>query len=256
MRITVIGATGLIGSRLVPRLRAGGHQVVPASLTTGVDPLTGAGLDQVLAGADTVVHVTDSPTYDEAAADFFRITMRHLLSAGEGAGVRHLVVLSVVGADQVPQSDYCRAKVLQEGLLRRGTTPYSIVRATQFFECVDTVMSWTADDRTVRLPATPVQPVAAAEAAEALADVAAAPPLDGTLEVAGPDVFALDELGRLTLSARQDPRTVVTDAKAGMFAAVEGDALIAGPGARLAPTHYADWLRGGSGAARRAARRS
>ncbi|KUF18930.1 SDR family oxidoreductase [Streptomyces silvensis] len=242
MKITVIGATGLIGSQLVSRLGAAGHEVVPASLSTGVDLLTGAGLDEALAGADTVVNVTNSPTFDEASLDFFRTTSGHLLSAGERAGVRHQVALSIVGVDQVPQLDYYRAKTLQEDLLKQGATPYSIVRATQFFEFMDAVLSWTADAGTVRLPATRVQPVATAEVVEALADVATAPPLNGTLEVAGPDVLPLDELGRRTLAARKDDRTVVTDDKAGMFAAVEGDVLIAGPGARLAPTRYEDWL--------------
>ncbi|MCF3122318.1 NAD(P)H-binding protein [Streptomyces arenae] len=243
MRITVIGATGLIGSQLVRTLREAGHEVVPASLSTGLDLLTGAGLDEALKGADTVVNVTNSPTFDEASPAFFRTTMEHLLTAGERAGVRHQVVLSIVGVDQVPQLDYYRAKTLQEDLLRQGPTPYSIVRATQFFEFVDAVMSWTTDEDTVRLPSTRVQPIATADVVTALADIAGAPPLNGTLDVAGPDVFPLDELGRLTLTARKDRRTVVTDDKAGMFAAVEGDALVAGPGARLATTRYEDWLR-------------
>ncbi|WP_055702614.1 MULTISPECIES: SDR family oxidoreductase [Streptomyces] len=243
MKITVIGATGLIGSQLVRTLREAGHEVVPASLSTGLDLLTGAGLDEAVKGADTVVNVTNSPTFDEASPAFFRTTMEHLLAAGERAGVRHQVVLSIVGVDQVPQLDYYRAKTLQEHLLRQGPTPYSIVRATQFFEFVDAVMSWTADEDTVRLPSTRVQPIATADVVTALADIAGAPPLNGTLDVAGPDVFPLDELGRLTLTTRKDHRTVVTDDKAGMFAAVEGDALVAGPGARLATTRYEDWLR-------------
>ncbi|MGW5739020.1 MULTISPECIES: SDR family oxidoreductase [Streptomyces] len=242
MNITVIGGTGLIGSQLVTRLREAGHEVVASSLSTGVDLLTGAGLDEALKGADTVVNVTNSPTFDEASPDFFRTSMGHLLAAGERAGVRHQVILSIVGVDQVPQLDYYRAKTLQEELLRQGPTPYSIVRATQFFEFMDAVLSWTADDQTVRLPSTRVQPIATAEVVKALADVTTAAPLNGTLDVAGPDVFPLDELGRLTLAARKDPRTVVTDEKAGMFAAVEGDVLVAGPDARVSPTRYEDWL--------------
>ncbi|MFJ3202597.1 SDR family oxidoreductase [Streptomyces sp. NPDC086989] len=244
MKITVIGGTGLIGSQLVSRLREAGHDVVAASLSTGVDLLTGAGLDRALEGADTVVNVTNSPTFDEASPEFFRTTMGNLLAAGERAGVRHQAILSIVGVDRVPQLDYYRAKTLQEELLRKGPTPYSIVRATQFFEFMDAVISWTADDSAVRLPATPVQPMAAADVVAALADVATAPALSGTLDVAGPEVFPLDELGRLTLTARKDGRTVVTDAQAGMFAAVVGDVLIAGDGARLAPTRYEDWLDG------------
>ncbi|WP_426402932.1 SDR family oxidoreductase [Streptomyces sp. R-07] len=242
MKITVIGGTGLIGSQLVTTLRNAGHDVVPASLSSGVDLLTGAGLDEALAGAETVVNVTNSPTFDEHSLDFFRTTVSGLLRAGERAGVRHQVALSIVGVDQVPQLDYYRAKVLQENLLRNGPTPYSIVRATQFFEFVDAVMSWTAADGVVRLPATPLQPIASADVARALADVATAAPLDGTLDVAGPDVLALDEIGRITVAAHGDGRRVVTDGKAGMFAAVDGDVLIGGPDARLAPTHYRDWL--------------
>ncbi|MGW7271663.1 SDR family oxidoreductase [Streptomyces sp. NPDC054864] len=242
MNITVIGGTGLIGSQLVSRLRDAGHDVVASSLSTGVDLLTGAGLDEALKGADTVVNVSNSPTFDEASLDFFRTTVGNLLAAGERAGVGHQVALSIVGVDQVPQLDYYRAKTLQEDLLRQGPTAYSIVRATQFFEFMDAVMTWTADDRTVRLPATPIQPIATAEVVQALADVATAEPLNGTLDVAGPDVFALDELGRLTLSAHKDSRTVVTDETAGMFAAVEGDVLVAGPGARVGSTRYEGWL--------------
>ncbi|MGW7343167.1 SDR family oxidoreductase [Streptomyces sp. NPDC054854] len=243
MKITVIGGTGLIGSQLVTRLRTAGHDVVPSSPSTGVDLLTGAGLDEALEGADTVVNVSNSPTFDEASPAFFRTTVGNLLAAGERAGVRHQVILSIVGVDRVPQLDYYRAKTLQEELLRGGPTPYSIVRATQFFEFMDAVMSWTADERSVRLPATPVQPIATADVVATLADVTTAPPLNGTLDVAGPDVFPLDELGRLTLALRHDDRTVVTDERAGMFSVVEGDVLTAGPGARLAPTHYEEWLR-------------
>ncbi|NED11490.1 NAD(P)H-binding protein [Streptomyces sp. SID9124] len=242
MKITVIGGTGLIGSQLVSKLREAGHTAVPASLSTGVDLLTGKGLDEALDGAETVVNVSNSPTFDAASPDFFRTTMGNLLTAGERAGVRHQVVLSIVGVDRIPQLDYYRAKTLQEELLRNGPTAYSIVRATQFFEFMDDVMSWTSDEDTVRLPATRLQPIAAAEVVAALADVATAAPLDATADVAGPDVYPLDEIGRLTLAARGDRRSVVTDDTAGMFAAVRGDELIAGPGARIAPTSYKEWL--------------
>ncbi|MFH8484855.1 SDR family oxidoreductase [Streptomyces longisporoflavus] len=246
MNITVIGGTGLIGSQLVTRLREAGHEVVASSPSTGVDLLTGAGVDQALKGADTVVNVSNSPTFDEASPDFFRTTTGNLLSAGERAGVGHQVILSIVGVDQVPQLDYYRAKTLQEDLLRQGPTPYSIVRATQFFEFMDAVLSWTSDEQAVRLPATRIQPLATADVVQALADVTTAAPRNGTLDVAGPEVFPLDELGRRTLAARKDPRPVVTDDKAGMFAAVEGDVLIAGPDARLSATRYEDWLAANS----------
>ncbi|MFI6265252.1 SDR family oxidoreductase [Micromonospora sp. NPDC051006] len=243
MKFTVIGGTGLIGSQVVQRLTAAGHEAVPAAPSTGVDLLTGDGLDQALEGAQVVVNVANSPTFDEASLDFFRTTMGNLLAAGERAGVGHQVILSIVGVDQVPLLDYYRAKALQEELLRQGPTPYSIVRATQFFEFVNAIMSWTSDETTVRLPATPVQPMAAADVAAAVVDVATGAPLGGIRNVAGPDVYALDDLGRLTLAAQQDNRTVVTDDSAGMFAAVSGDVLIAGPDAHLAPTHYQDWMK-------------
>ncbi|MEG3628382.1 SDR family oxidoreductase [Streptomyces poriticola] len=243
MKITVIG-TGLIGSQLAAQLTAQGHDVTTASLSSGVDLLTGAGLDEAVAGAHTVVNVTNSPTFDEQSIEFFRTTVGNLLAAGERAGVRHQVVLSIVGVDEVPQLDYYRAKLLQEELLRGGPTPYSIVRATQFFEFMEPTMSWTSDETAVRLPATPLRPVASADVVDALADVATGSPLNAVTEVAGPDTFTLDEIGRITLAARRDERPVVVDDQAGLFAAVEGDALTPGPGARLAPTRYRDWLTG------------
>ncbi|MGY2020410.1 MULTISPECIES: SDR family oxidoreductase [Nocardia] len=242
MKLTVIGGTGRIGSQVVQKLTAAGHSAVPAAPSTGVDLITGAGLDQALVGADVVIDLANSPTFDEASLEFFRTSMQNLLTAGEAAGVRHQVVLSIVGVDQVPQLDYYRAKTLQEDLLRQGPTPYSIVRATQFFEFMDAVLSWTADGDTVRLPATRLQPMAAADVVDAVVEVSTGTPLGGIRNVAGPDVFALDELGRITLAERQDSRTVVTDDTAGMFAAVTGDVLIAGPDAHLASTHYRDWL--------------
>lgn len=243
MKHIVIGGTGRIGSQVVQKLTAAGHEAVPAAPSTGVDLLTGKGLDQALTGADVVVNVANSPTFDEASMDFFRTSMTNLLAAGDRAGVGHQVVLSIVGVDQVPQLDYYLAKTLQEDLLRQGPTPYSIVRATQFFEFMDAVLSWTSDGDTVRLPATPLQPMAAADVVDAVVEVATGAPLRGIRNVAGPDVFALDELGRITLAAQHDSRTVITDDTAGMFAAVTGDVLIAGPDAHLAPTHYKDWMR-------------
>ncbi|MBM7438047.1 SDR family oxidoreductase [Streptomyces sp. HB132] len=242
MKIAVLGGTGLIGSQVVQDLKAAGHEAVPHSQSTGVDLLTGEGLSAALEGADVVVNVTNSPTFDEASLDFFRKTMDNLLAAAREQGVGHAVALSIVGVEQVPQLDYYRAKVLQEDLLKAGPVPYSIVRATQFFEFMDAVLSWSADEKTVRLPATPIQPIAAADVAATVAEVAAGRPLQGTLDVAGADVFTLDELGGITLAAHGDERTVVTDGTAGMFAAVQGDAIIAGPAARIAPTRYRDWL--------------
>jgi uncharacterized protein YbjT (DUF2867 family) len=243
MKLAVIGGTGLIGSQVVQKLTAAGHEAVPAALSTGVDLITGKGLDQALEGAEVVVNLANSPTFDEASVDFFRTSMNNLLAAGESAGVLHQVILSIVGVDQVPQLDYYRAKTLQEDLLRQGPTPYSIVRATQFFEFMDAVLSETSDDTTVRLPSTRLQPIAAADVVDAVVEVSTGAPLQGIRNVAGPDVFPLDELGRVTLAARQDNRTVITDDNAGMLAAVTGDVLTAGPDAHLAPTHYQDWIQ-------------
>ncbi|HET9893949.1 MAG TPA: NAD(P)H-binding protein [Streptosporangiaceae bacterium] len=245
MKLVVIGGTGLIGSQVVARLTAAGHEVVPAAPSTGVDVISGAGLDEALQGADVVVNLANSPTFDEESLDFFRAFMNNVLAAGERAGVGHQVLLSIVGVDQVPELDYYRAKALQEELLRHGPTPYSIVRATQFFEFIDPVMSWTADDGTIRLPATLIQPMASADVADAVAEAAAGDPLNDIREVAGPDVFRLDELGRITLAEHHDNRTVITDDRAGMFALVSGDVLTPGPEARLAPTHYQEWIHQG-----------
>ena len=242
MKIAVIGGTGLIGSQVVKILNAGGHEAVPHSPSTGLDLLSGQGLAEALNGADVVVNLTNSPTFDEASPAFFQKTMDNLLAAAQAAGVGHAVILSIVGADLVPGLVYYRAKVLQEDILKSGPVPYSIVRATQFYEFVDAALSWTADENTVRLPATLVQPMASADVAQAVADVSVGPPLQGTRSVAGPEVFPLDELGRITLAARGDHRTVVTDNSAGMFAAATGDALIAKDDTIIATTTYRDWL--------------
>ncbi|MGW5370028.1 SDR family oxidoreductase [Streptomyces sp. NPDC004009] len=241
MKIAVVGGTGLIGSQVVTDLRAAGHEAVPHSKSTGIDVISGQGLDDALRGADVVVNLTNSPTFDEASPAFFRTSMDNLLAAADRAGVGHFVILSIVGVDQVPELDYYQAKLLQEQILAAGPVPYSIVRATQFMDFMDAVLSWTADGDTVRLPATPIQPIASKDVARAVAEVAAGAPLNGIRDVAGPEVFTLDELGRITLSHKGDDRTVVTDPTAGMFAAVKGDVLT-GKNARLAPTRYADWL--------------
>ncbi|MGW0206961.1 SDR family oxidoreductase [Streptomyces sp. NPDC003233] len=241
MKIAVIGGTGLIGSQVVTDLTAAGHEAVPHSKSTGVDVISGQGLDQAVAGADVVVNLTNSPTFDEASPGFFQTSMDNLLAAAHKGGVGHFVILSIVGADQVPELDYYKAKVLQEKLLAAGPVPYSIVRATQFMEFMDAVLSWTADGDTVRLPATPIQPIASKDVAMAVAQVAAGAPLNGIRNIAGPEIFGLDELGRITLSHRGDNRTVVTDPAAGMFAVVKGDVLT-DKNAHLTPTRYTDWL--------------
>jgi uncharacterized protein YbjT (DUF2867 family) len=255
VKIVVIGGTGLIGSQVVQKLVLAGHEAVPAARSKGVDLITGKGLERILEGAEVVVNLTNSPTFDEASVDFFRTSMSNLLTAGAKAAVQHQVVLSVVGVDQVHQVDYFRAKRVQEELLREGPTPYSIVRATQFFEFIDAVLSWTSDGNTVHLPSTRIQPVAAADVVDTVVEVSLGIPLQGIRSVAGPDVFPLDELGRLTLAAHHDDRSVVTDDQAGMFAAVTGNELIAGPdaafvalstllaGVAIQPMHYEAWLQ-------------
>ncbi|WP_299540134.1 SDR family oxidoreductase [uncultured Streptomyces sp.] len=241
MKIAVVGGTGLIGSRVVEKLNASGHEAVPHAQSTGIDVISGRGLDEAVTGAGVIVNLTNSPTFDAASSDFFRTSMENLLVAGREGGAGHFVVLSIVGVDRVPELDYYRAKVLQEEILAAGQIPYSIVRATQFMEFIDAVLSWTTEGDTVRLPATPIQPIAAEEVADAVAEVAVGAPLNGVRNVAGPEVFALDELGRITLAHRPDGRSVVADPEAGMFAAVRGDVLT-DEDARLAPTRYADWL--------------
>ncbi|TJZ59126.1 LysR family transcriptional regulator [Streptomyces piniterrae] len=242
MKFAVIGGTGRIGSQVVKKLNAAGHEAVPHSPSTGVDVITGQGVEEAVAGADSVVNLTNSPTFDDASPAFFQTSMDNLLAAGQKAGVGHFVILSIVGTDQVPDLAYYRAKALQEDILKAGPIPYSIVRATQFMEFIDAIMSMTTEGDTVRLPTTPIQPIAAQDVSDTVAEVAAGSPLNATLNVGGPDVHPLDELGRMTLNARPDGRTVVTDDTAGMFAAVDGDVLTTHGDARIAPTHYTDWL--------------
>ncbi|WP_317440983.1 SDR family oxidoreductase [Streptomyces collinus] len=241
MKIAVIGGTGLIGSQVVRNLTAAGHEAVPHSKSTGVDIISGEGLEEATAGADVVVNLTNSPTFDEASLGFFQTSMDNLLAAAHKSGVGHFVILSIVGVDQVPELDYYRAKALQEKILTDGPIPYSIVRATQFMDFMDAVLSWTADADTVRLPATPIQPIASRDVAAAVAEVAAGAPLNGIRNIAGPEVFTLDEVGRITLAHKGDHRTVMTDPTAGMFAVVKGDVLT-DTNAHLAPTRYTDWL--------------
>ena len=190
MKIVVFGGTGLIGSQVVQRLILASHEAVPAARYHGVDLISGDGLEQILEGAEVAINVTDSPTFDEASLEFFGLSMNNLLAAGARAAVRHQVVLSIVGVDRVPQISYFRAKMMQEELLRQGPTPYSIVRATQFFEFMDTVISWTSDDTAVRLPPTRIQPVAAADVVDAVIEVSLGVALRGVRNVAGPDSSA------------------------------------------------------------------
>ena len=244
MNIVVIGGSGLIGKQLTNLLREAGHAVTAASPSSGVNAVTGEGLSEALAGAQVVVDVSNSPSFeDEAVMHFFRASTRHLLDACARAGVGHFVALSVVGSERVPASGYFRAKVAQEALIKAGPVPYTLVRATQFHEFLMSIAHVATEGQTVRLPSAPLQPIAASDVAAALADVAVQAPLNGTCEVAGPEAVPLDGLIRQVFQARQDPREVVSDPRATYFGSpLEGDALIPGPNARIGKVSLAQWL--------------
>ena len=244
MKIVIIGGTGLIGSKLVTRLREHGHQALPAAPDTGVNTLTGEGLAQVLTGAAVVIDVSNSPSFEDAAVlRFFETSTGNLLAAEAAAGVGHHVALSVVGCDRVPESGYLRAKVAQEKLIRDSPIPYSIVRATQFFEFVKRITDEATDGLRVRVPPVLLQPMAAADVANAVGRIAVGAPLNGVVEVAGPQQFRFDALIRLGLSARHDPREVVADPHARYFGAEVGErALVPGADARLGEIRFEDWL--------------
>ncbi|MEU3790242.1 SDR family oxidoreductase [Streptomyces fructofermentans] len=247
MRIVVIGGTGLIGSKVVARLKADGHEAVAASPNTGVDTITGEGLDDVLKGASVVVDVSNSPSFEaDAVMEFFQASTTNLLAAEAAAGVGHHVALSVVGTERLPESGYFRAKVAQEELIKGSGAPYTLVHATQFFEFVKGIAASATDGDTVRLPSALIKPLAADDVADAVAGAAVAAPLNGMTEVAGPEEFPLDELVRIGLKADGDPREVVTDESAGYFGApLQERSLLPGPDAHLSTTRYADWLSAG-----------
>jgi uncharacterized protein YbjT (DUF2867 family) len=245
MKIVVIGGSGLIGSKLVDKLRAGGHEPLAASPDSGVNVLTGEGLAEALAGAQVVVDVANAPAWDDAAVlDFFQTASSNLLTAETAAGVGHHVTLSVVGADRLAaESGYMRAKIAQEELVKAGPVPYTIVRATQFFEFIGRIADSGTDGDTVRLSPALVQPEAADDVASTLADVAVGAPLNDTVELAGPEAFRLDELARRVLKARDDQRQVTADVHARYFGAELDDrSLTPGDDARIAPTRFEDWL--------------
>ncbi|MFF8778760.1 SDR family oxidoreductase [Streptomyces sp. NPDC015140] len=244
MKVVVIGGTGLIGSKLVAKLQEQGHEAVPAAPNTGVNTLTGEGLPEVLQGADVVVDVSNSPSFEkDAVMDFFRTSTTNLLKAEAEAGVTHHVALSVVGTERLPESDYFRAKVAQEELIKDSGIPYSIVHATQFFEFMSGIAASSTDGDTVRLAPVKIQPILADEVAAAMGRAAVGQPVNGVAEVAGPEAFRLDELLRDTLAAQNDPRTVVTDPHAPYFGAeLQETTLLPGPDAHIAETRYADWL--------------
>jgi uncharacterized protein YbjT (DUF2867 family) len=244
MKVVVIGGTGLIGSKLVEKLRKGGHEPLAAAPDTGVNTLTGDGLAEALEGAQVVVDVANAPDWDDAAVlDFFQTSSRNILAAESAAGVQHHVTLSVVGADRLPESGYLRAKLAQEETARTGSVPYTILRATQFFEFIGRIADSSIDGGTVHLAPVFVQPESADDVAAALADVAVSEPVNGIVELAGPEQFRLDELARRVLRANNDPRPVTADVHARYFGAELADhSLTPGSNARIAPTRFEDWL--------------
>jgi uncharacterized protein YbjT (DUF2867 family) len=244
MKLVIIGGTGLIGSKVAATLRGLGHEAVAAAPNTGVNTLTGEGLAQVLQGASVVVDVSNSPSFEEAAVmHFFTTSTRNLLESAAAAGVTHHVALSVVGPERIPDSPYLRAKNAQETLIKEGAIPYTIVHATQFFEFINRIADEATDGTTVRLPPVLFQPMAADDVAKAICTIAVGAPVNGTVEVAGPQQYRFDELIRQSLGARHDPRTVVADAHARYFGAELGErSLVPAGEARLGAIRFEEWL--------------
>jgi uncharacterized protein YbjT (DUF2867 family) len=244
MKIIVIGGTGLIGTKVVKNLRDKGHDVVAASPSKGINSVTGEGLAAALVGAKVVVDVANAPSWeDKAVLDFFETSSRNLLAAEAAAGVGHHVALSVVGTDRLLASGYFRAKMAQENLIKASPIPYTIVRATQFFEFVGGIAQSATEGQTVRLPPVLMQPIVSDDVAAVMADAALAEPLNGTVDLAGPEPIRQDDLVRQFLSATGDTRTVITDQKALYFGiAVNDQSLTPGDNPRLGPTRFADWL--------------
>jgi uncharacterized protein YbjT (DUF2867 family) len=248
MKIVVIGGTGLIGTKLVNKLRQLGHEVVAASPASGVNTITGEGLAEALKDAQVVVDVANSPSFeDKAVLEFFETSGRNLLAAEAAAGMGHHVALSVVGTDRLLAGGYFRAKMAQENLIKASKIPYTILRSTQFFEFVSAIVKSATEGQTVRLSPALVQPVVSDDVAAALADIAVGEPLNGTIEIAGPERVRLDELVRRFLSATRDPREVVIDVHA-LYAGVELDdqSLTPGDNPRIGAIRFEDWLNVGS----------
>jgi uncharacterized protein YbjT (DUF2867 family) len=244
MKIVVIGGTGLIGSKLVAKLAAHGHDAVPASPGTGVNTLTGEGLTEALTGADVVVDVSNSPSFEDTAVlEFFETSTRNILGAEAAAGVGHHVALSVVGTERLGESGYMRAKMAQEKLIKSSPIPYTIVHATQFFEFAARMADEASDGDTVRVPPALIQPMAADDVAAALCNVTLAAPLNTTIEIAGPESLRFEDFVRQGLRSLGDQRVVVTDPQARYFGArLSERALLPGDGAQLGPTRFGDWL--------------
>lgn len=244
MKIVVIGGTGLIGTKVVKNLRERGHDVLAASPNTGVNTITREGLPKALDGAEVVVDVANAPVWeDQAVLEFFETSGRNLLAAEAAAGVRHHVALSIVGSERLPDCGYFRAKVAQESLIKASAIPYTILRATQFFEFVGGIAQAGTVGEEIRLSPALIQPIASTDVAAALAEVAVAPPVNGTVEVAGPEAMPLDELVRRFLRLTQDPRKVVPDVHARYFGGLLSDrSLTPGENPRIGAIRFEDWL--------------
>jgi uncharacterized protein YbjT (DUF2867 family) len=244
MKIVIIGGSGLIGTKLASKLRQLGHEVNAASPSSGVNAVTGEGLDKALEGAQVVVDVANSPSFeDQAVLKFFETSSRNLLAAEAKAGVRHHVALSVVGTDRLSDSGYLRAKLAQENLITASNIPYTILRSTQFFEFLGGIAQTGTEGNTVFLSPARVQPIASDDVAAALADVVLAAPANGVIEVAGPEQFSLAKLVQRFLTAKQDPRKVVPDANALYFGEKLNDqSLTPGAAPRIGPTRFENWL--------------
>ena len=248
MKIVVIGGTGLIGSKLVERLRESGQEPVAASPATGVNALTGEGLSEVVAGAQVVVDVANAPVWEDSAVlDFFRTSSHNLLAAEAEAGVGHHVALSVVGNDRLPDSGYLRAKAAQEVAVKAGSVPFTIVRATQFFEFIGRIADAATEGDTVRLPSALMRPVAADDVVATLADIATGPPVNGIVELGGPEMIGMAELARRLLEVNRDRRAVDPDPHARYFGTeVDDGSLNPAPGARIGAIRFDEWLAAAS----------
>ena len=244
MKVVVIGGSGLIGSKLVNNLRQRGHNVLAASPASGVNTITGKGLAEALAGADVVVDLANSPSFeDKAVLEFFETSGRHLLAAEAAAGVKYHVALSIVGTDRLPDSGYLRAKMAQENLVRASKIPYTIVRSTQFFDFLGGIAQSNTDGKTIRLSPALFQPIASDDVAAALTEVTLGAPVNGIIEIAGPERVGMAELVQRFLSAKHDGRTVIADPHARYFGAELSDqSLVPGERARIAATRFEDWL--------------
>jgi uncharacterized protein YbjT (DUF2867 family) len=244
MKIVVIGGHGRVGSKIVAQLDEHGHDAVAADPSTGVNTLTGEGLAEAFAGIDVVIDASNSPSFEDAAVlEFFRTSTGNILAAEQAAGVGHHVALSIVGADRLPDSGYLRAKVAQEQLIEASSVPYTIIRATQFFEFVNAIADDATEGGIVRLPTALIQPMAANDVASAVCRIAVGPPANGIVEIGGPEPFRFDKLISYALSTRNDPRHVIADPEALYFGTKLGEtSLVPGDGAQLGETRFEDWL--------------